>query len=84
MDIDIELINSENKRFVHKKICINEALANDTNSVLFSSETHSIQDRCPDTFKCNDICDHGFSLRSVVGRECPVCECAKLVSGNDD
>ncbi|XP_071140947.1 cysteine-rich motor neuron 1 protein-like [Mytilus edulis] len=36
----------------------------------------SLKERCPDTFRCNEICEHGFSLRTVVGQECPVCQCA--------
>lgn len=48
---------------------------------LKGSIHHStMKERCPDTLRCDEICNHGFFLRTKTGQECPVCQCAVVTA----
>ena len=42
----------------------------------------TMKDRCPQSDRCSELCPHGYSLRTKIEEECPVCECKRHLTGS--
>ncbi|XP_052096537.1 cysteine-rich motor neuron 1 protein-like isoform X2 [Mytilus californianus] len=41
----------------------------------------TVADKCPEATRCSEMCPDGYTLKTVVGRECPVCQCVRIITG---
>lgn len=50
---------------------------------LLTEKHHlAVADRCPEATRCSEMCPEGYTLKTLVGRECPVCQCVRIITGS--